>query len=444
MGFRLFVSFLFLLCSAPLVRSDDWPQWLGPQRDGIWREAGLIDSLDDSAKPPVRWRAKIGGGYAGPAVAAGRVYVTDFTPDLAAGKNSGLERVLCLDESNGNVIWKHEYSCTYGIDYGAGPRATPTVDDERVYTLGAEGHLFCLDIKTGKPVWSKHFAENGAATPTWGYAAHPLIDGDKLICLTGPAPEGKLVTAFDKRTGNVLWQAVRGKDLGYCPPMIYQAGGVRQLIIWNPESVHSLDPETGKIYWSQPFGPVRYGVSIATPRLIKHPEHGDLLLVSSSWDGSMVLKLDPNEPKASVLWKRAGKGRATTTGVHVLMAPSAVTSTHIYGVSNGGELRCLDAANGNVLWETYAATSGEGFENWSTAFIVPAPTPDKSFIFNEHGEMILASLTPTAFKELGRTKLLEPTNDDAGRPVLWCHPALANRSVYWRNDREIVCAKLDK
>lgn len=439
-----FSPFLILFCITLPLRADDWPQWLGPQRDGIWREQGLIDSLDGSAKSLIRWSAKVGGGYSGPAVAGGRVYVTDFTPDSAAGKNTGIERLLCLDESSGTNVWTHEYPCTYGIDYGTGPRATPTVDDDRVYTLGAEGHLFCLDGKTGKPIWSRHFAEAGAATPTWGYAAHPLIDGDKLICLTGPAPQGRLVTAFDKRTGNVLWQALKGKDLGYCPPMICQAGGVRQLIIWDPEAIHSLDPETGKEYWSQSFGPVRYGVSIATPRLIKHPEHGDLLLISSSWDGSMVLKLDPKQPKASVLWERAGKGRATKNGLHVLMAPPAVTSTHIFGVSNGGELRCLDAANGNVLWETYAATSGEEFANWSTAFIVPAPTPKNAFIFNEHGEMILASLTPTGFKEIGRTKLMEPTNHDAGRPVLWSHPALANRSVYWRNDREVVCIQLDK
>jgi outer membrane protein assembly factor BamB len=153
----------------------------------------------------------------------------------------------------------------------------------------------------------------------------------------------------------------------------------------------------------------------------------------------MVLKLDPAAPKASVLWQRAGKGRTTKGALHVLMAPPATTATHIYGVSNGGELRCLDAATGDVVWETYAATSGEEFSNWSTAFIVPAPTPDKSFLFNEHGDMILAQLSPPGYKELGRTNLLKPSNNDAGRPVLWCHPALANRSVYWRNDKEIVC-----
>ena len=443
-----------VLVAAAGVRAEDWPQWLGTQRDGVWREQGTVDALSQGAAK-VRWRVPVAGGYAGPAVAGGRVFVTDFTPSAEKPKpagngkageaprgRAGVERVLCLDQATGEVLWAHEYPVTYGIDYGSGPRATPTVDGDRVYTLGAEGHLYCLDAKTGTPVWEKHFAADQAVTPMWGYAAHPLVDGDKLISLTGPADQGKLVTAFDKKTGAVLWQALSAKEIGYCPPTIVEAGGVRQLIIWHPEAVNSLDPETGKVHWSHPFGPVTYGVSIATPRHIKHKELGDLLMVSSSWNGSMMLKLDPDAPKATVLWKRAGKGRTTEGALHVLMAPVVATDTHVYGVSNGGELRCLDAATGDVSWETYAATSGEEFSNWSTAFLVPNPTPDKMFIFNEHGDVIIARLTPDAYTELGRARLLEPTDVQPQRAVLWCHPALANRSVYWRNDKEIVCVSL--
>lgn len=449
-GRTLFVLVGTLMLSAP-VRGEDWPQWLGTQRDGIWRETGTLDALDEGAVK-VRWRAPVAGGYAGPAVAAGRVFVTDFIPapqqprpdtsgQRPTGK-AGTERVICLDEANGTVLWTHEYPCTYGIDYGSGPRATPTVEGDVVYTLGAEGHLFCVDVKTGKPVWQKHFAEGKAPTPMWGYAAHPLVEGDLLICLTGPAEDGKLVTAFDKKTGEVRWTALKAKEPGYCPPTILEAGGLRQLIIWHPEAVNSLDPATGKVHWSQPFGPVRFGVSIATPRHLKHPELGDLLFISSSWNGSMMLKLEAAGPKASVLWKRAGKGNTTRGGLHVLMAPPLVTATHVYGVSNGGELRCLDAATGEVLWETYEATTGDEFANWATAFLVPNPTPDKTFLFNEQGEMILAKLTPQGYEERGRTRLLEPSDTQPGRPVLWCHPALANRSVYWRNDKEIVCFSL--
>lgn len=437
-----------VLLTGSAGRAEDWPQWLGTQRDGVWREEGTLDAFSERAAA-VRWRAPVGGGYAGPAVAAGRVYVTDFVPAAEPPKppangqqpkgKAGTERVICLNEADGKVLWTHEYPCTYSIDYGSGPRATPTVDRDRVYTLGAEGHLFCLKATDGKPIWHKHFAADEAPTPTWGYAAHPLIEGDKLICVTGPPEKGKLVTAFDKMTGRVLWTSLSAKEIGYCPPVIVEAGGMRQLIIWHPESVNSLDPETGKVLWTEPFGPVRFGVSIATPRQLKHPKLGDLLFISSSWNGGMMLKLDAKKPKAAVLWKRAGKGNATKGGLHVLMAAPVVTDTHVYGVSNGGELRCLDAASGDVLWETYAATTGDEFANWSTAFLVPNPTPEKTFIFNEHGDMILAKLSPQGYQELGRTRLLDPSDVQPGRAVLWCHPALANRSVYWRNDKEIVC-----
>ena len=439
MPVRIVVALVGVMCLMPVARADDWPQWLGPERDGVWRGARVPDALmHETVK--VRWRTPVGGGYAGPAVAAGRVFVTDFTPREPAGNGkAGRERVLCLDEATGEILWSHAYDVAYTFDYRSGPRATPLVDGDRVYTLGGEGHLVCLDVKSGKPVWSKRFGDDGAETPTWGFAAHPLIAGDKLICLTGPAAAGKLVTAFDKRTGDVLWTALKGKEVGYCPPTMIQAGGTRQLIVFHPESVNSLDPETGKVHWSVPFGPVRYGTSITTPRVARHPTLGDLLMVSSYWDGTMALRLAPDAPRAEVLWRRAGRGRVQAGALHSLMAPPLVTETHLYGVSRGGELRCLDLATGDVAWETYAATTGEeGHVDNATAFLVPAPKPDKTLIFNDRGDVILASLSPAGYKELGRTRLLEPTGSAMRRLVLWCHPALANGSIYWRNDREVV------
>jgi outer membrane protein assembly factor BamB len=445
MPVRTVVTLVGVMCLMPVARADDWPQWLGPERDGVWRDACLPDALMDDTVT-VRWRTPVGGGYAGPAVAAGRVFVTDFTPrDPAGDGKAGRERVLCLDESTGAVLWSHAYDVAYTFDYRSGPRTTPVVDGDRVYTLGGEGHLLCLDVKSGKPVWSKRFADDQAETPMWGFAAHPLIVGDKLICLTGPAPAGKLVTAFDKRTGDPLWTALKGKEIGYCPPTMIQSGGTRQLIIFHPESVNSLDPETGKVHWTVPFGPVRYGVSITTPRLARHPTLGDLLVVSSYWDGTMVLRLAPDAPRAEVLWTRAGRGRTQAGTLHNLMAPPLVTGTHLYGVSRGGQLRCLDLATGDVAWETYAATTGdEGPVDNATAFLVPAPTPDKTLLFNDRGDVILARLSPAGYQELGRKRLLEPTGSALRRPVLWCHPALANGSVYWRNDREIVRAALGR
>ncbi len=457
-GLRLVPAVVLLLLASPPARADDWPQWLGPRRDGVWRETGILDKFPEPG-PKVRWRVPVGGGYAGPAVAGGRVFVMDWTPDKGAGagaggdafqrrKQRGVERVLCLNESDGKLIWEHKYDCEYGISYASGPRVTPAVDGKHLYSLGAEGHLRCLTTDSGKLVWEKRLGgpEKGETpTPIWGFATHPLVDGDKVICLTG-RPDG-IVAAFNKLTGEELWSAVRAKGPGYCPPMIHEAAGRRQLIVWHPESVNSLDPETGKVYWSVPWGPVRFGVAIATPRFIRDPKLGELLLVSSEGEGAMMLKLakgGKGEPSAAELWRRTRKPE----GLHLLMSTATIRAGHAYGVSHGGRLRCVKVDTGDVVWETFQATTGtDEPDNWATAFLIPlgedgAADAHRFFIPNERGDLIIADLSPTGYRELDRAHLLEPTNPDAGRPVLWCHPAFANRSMYWRNDREMICVSL--
>src|SRR5262249_39298853 len=131
----------------------------------------------------------------------------------------GLERLLCLRESDGSIVWKDEYPCSYSVSYAAGPRATPVVNDGKVYTLGAEGDVRCYGAASGKIVWAKRLGSEGTETPMWGYSGSPLVDGNKLIC-TGT--KDAVAIAFDKNTGEVLWKALAGKEPGYCPPMIYE------------------------------------------------------------------------------------------------------------------------------------------------------------------------------------------------------------------------------
>src|SRR5262249_3661868 len=148
------------------------------------------------------------------------------------------------------VIWKYEYDCTYKIAYPEGPRCTPVVHGGKVYTLGAMGDLLCLDADSGKVHWSKRFPDDyQAKPPLWGWASHPLVDGDKLFCLAGG--EGRAVVAFHKDTGKELWKALSVEEIGYAPPIVIEAGGKRQLIAWHTEAVNALDPETGKLYWSE-------------------------------------------------------------------------------------------------------------------------------------------------------------------------------------------------
>lgn len=423
------------IVAAPwIVRADDWPQWLGPQRDGVWREKGILDKFPPGG-PTVRWRTPIGAGYAGPAVAGGRVYVMDRIAGAAKMKKGGAgqERVLCLDEATGKILWKHEYDCTYQVGYPAGPRVTPVVRDGKIYTLGTMGDLRCLDAAKGNLLWSKNFRdEYKAPTQQWGFSAHPLLDGDRLICIVGG--KAGAAAAFHKDTGKEIWRALPGDSAGYCPPMIYEIAGKRQLIIWDPEAVHALDPATGKVHWSRPFF-VSNGLTIPTPRL-----EDNLLFVSSFYNGAMMLKLDTEKPGAEVLWKGKGRGETSklTDGLHCLMSTPFMKDGYIYGVCSYGQLRCLEAATGKRVWETFQATGAEG--RWANAFLIPHE--DRYFLFDERGNLILAKLSPKGYEEISRAKILEPTNKAAGRDIVWSHPAFANRSVYARNDKEIVCVSL--
>ncbi len=446
------LSLLAFTLTAYVARADDWPQWLGPQRDGVWREQGLIEKFP-AGGPKIRWRTPVGQGYSGPAVANGRVYLTDWVvpPNVKQPKSGfgaanipGLERVLCLDEATGQLLWKHEYPCRYTVSYAAGPRTTPVVAGGKVYTLGTMGDLVCLDAAKGTLLWTRNFPkEYRAAPPLWGFSASPLLDGDRLITLVGG--KGSVVVAFHKDTGKELWRALSATEIGYAPPMLYEQAGTRQLIVWHPEAVNSLDPATGKVYWSVPFGSqkrlggrpmLKAGLAVPSPRL-----DGDRLFVTAFYDGPLMLQLDRDRPGAKVLWQ--GKSRSEqperTDGLHSIMPTPTIKDGYIYGVCSYGELRCLKADTGERVWMTYQATTGESVR-WGNAFLVPQG--DRFILFNEKGDLIIAKLTPKGYAEISRAHILEPLNRLAGRPVIWSHPAFANRNIYARNDREIVCVSL--
>jgi outer membrane protein assembly factor BamB len=425
------------------IQADDWPQWLGPRRDGIWRESGLLDRFPTGG-PTVRWRTPIGGGYTGPAVAAGRVFVTDRilsegvknpSNPFAKTKLTGEERVLCLDESSGHILWKHTYPCEYQISYPAGPRATPLIAGDKVYALGAMGDLFCLQAADGKVLWSANFPKDfKAGLPIWGFAAAPLLDGDKLICMVG-GPDC-LAVAFHKDTGKEIWRSLKTKELGYCPPMIYKFAGKRQLIIWNPQSINGLDPETGAVYWTEPFA-VKAQLSISTPQKV-----GEELFLTSFYNGSILLRFHPGDAKPIIVWKGKSNSEqpSRTDGLHSIMPTPFIKDGFIYGVCSYGELRCLSLEDGKRIWQTYAATGGKS-RRWANAFLTPQG--DRYFLFNEQGDLIIANLTPKGYEELSRAHIIEPTNHMVeDRPVVWTHPAYANKCVYVRNDDEIICVSL--
>lgn len=445
---RLFA--LALILSGTLVSSVhalDWPQWLGSDRDGVWRETGLIEKFPKGG-PKILWRAPVDQGYAGPAVASGRVYVMDWARDrdeagnLARPTRQGLpgkERVLCLDAKSGKEIWKHEYACPYKVQYPNGPRCTPLVVGGRIFTLGAMGDLRCLNAADGNVVWSHRLLEKyKAELPVWGYASHPVLDGDRLICLVGG--EGSAVVAFHKDDGKELWKALTSEEIAYSPPVLTDVGGKRQVIVWLSDVLTSLDPATGKEYWQQRYpveGAVqRPSVSIATP-----VRDGNRLLVTSGYNGCLMMHLDREKPGATIAWRGKSERLDKPDGLHAVMTTPVLKGDHLYGICSMGELRCLDAKTGKQVWE--AADLMEGKKAFcGTAFLTPQG--DRFVIFTESGHLVLADLSPKGYREIDRAKVLEPTHDfpRGKRKVIWCHPAFAERCVFVRNDKELICASL--
>ncbi|MDG1895587.1 MAG: PQQ-like beta-propeller repeat protein [Fuerstiella sp.] len=419
-------------CLATYAVADDWPQWGGPRGDIVWRESGIVDTLPTDGLLPRVWSAPVGEGYSGPAVANGRVYLTDR---ILAERN---ERVLCFDAQSGKQLWQHEYPARYTVSYPHGPRATPVVDDGRVFTIGAVGHMFCMNADTGDQIWKSDFqADYGTELPKWGMAAAPLVDGQKLITLVGGS-SGALVVAFDKATGKEIWRALEDGEVGYCPPVILEFGGRRQLIVWHPAAISSLDPETGSVIWEVPWK-IRSGLCIPMPRKVDNR-----LFFTAFYSGPMMLQVGVDS--AEIVWRGKGTDEQHTDGLHSIMPTPWVNRDNIYGVCSYGQLRGLNAKTGERLWETLEAT---GSGRWWNAFIIPHQPDgkvqsgsDRFFIHNEQGDLIIAGLTADGYTELSRAQLVEPTRKVQRRMTIWSHPAFAMKSVFARNDKELVRVSL--
>ncbi len=434
-------SLLFLGAAlvATVATAADWPQWMGPARDDVWPETGLLDSFPDDG-PPVLWRKAISGGFSGPAIAGGKVYVTDYLRSAGDNKPAptkrntleGKERIFCLDAKTGDEIWLHEYDCDYTISYPAGPRCTPTVSGDRVYTLGAMGDLFCLDAAKGTVVWSKNLPKAyKAPVPLWGYAGHPLVHGNLLICMAGG--DKSAVVAFDKETGDEVWTSLTVPEIGYSPPTLIEAGGTTQLLIFHGKGLASLDPATGAQHWSQPLA-TAFSMAIMAPRT-----DGEFLFAGGHNGQSMGLKLDASKPGVTKVWQGS-----RTIGLAPVSGTPFVENGVAYGIDGNGIFRAMRIATGERLWASARPVNGQEGDrrgaNEGATFVTK--NGDRFFIFGENGDLVIARLSPEKYDEVSRTKLLDPVGVGLGRSVVWSHPAYADRCVFARNDKEIVCVSL--
>lgn len=427
---RCSVGGLLLLGCHGLVTGDDWPQWRGPQRDGVWHESKLLESFA-SSQIPLKWSVPIGSGYCGPTVSGGRVYVMDRQTDP-----DEVERVLCLDEQTGQIQWTHSYACTYdGISYTAGPRASVTIDRGQAFALGAVGHLHCFEADSGKVLWQRPLRDDfSIKMPVWGIAAAPLVVGEMVILHIG-GRDGACVVALDRQTGQERWRALDDRA-SYSAPILVEQGGSTVVIVWNGDAIAGLAPQTGEVYWRIPFPPRNMPIGVPTPVV-----SGRQVFVSSFYDGSLMIELQDSPRSARTVWSQVGRNERDTKALHCMIGTPLFLDDHVYGVDSYGELRCLRADTGERVWEDQTATPRA---RWSNIHMVRQE--DRVWMFNERGELVIGKLAPTGFTEISRAKLIDPTTDqlsDRGG-VCWSHPAFANRHVFARNDRQIVCASLER
>lgn len=434
------VFLLATILTATTATADDWPQWMGPHRDDVWPETGIVETFPATGLK-VLWRKPIDGGFAGPAVAGGKVYVTDYakssgdaTPSPSKRNDlKGKERVLCLDAKTGNQIWKHEYDRNYTISYPAGPRCTPTVTGGKVYSLGAMGDLHCLDAAGGGVIWSKNLPKTyNTQVPIWGYAGHPLAYKNLLICMAGG--ENSAVVALDKQTGREVWTALTTPEIGYSPPTLIEAGGVMQLIIFHGKGLAGLNPDTGDVYWTEPLA-TAFSMSIMAPR-----QSGEFLFAGGHNRKSLGLKLDSSKPAVAKAWQGS-----RSIGLAPVSGTPYVKDGIAYGIDGDGFFKAMRVATGEQLWNTARPVNGRDNDKRSGAtegatFVTR--NGDRFFIFGETGDLVIARLSPEKYEEVSRAKLLDPVGAGLGRKIVWSHPAYAQKCVFARNDKEIICVSL--
>jgi outer membrane protein assembly factor BamB len=425
----LLVGTAIACLTSRAAQADDWPQWRGPKRDGVWRETGILQSFP-AAGLKTRWRAPVGPGWTSPIVVGAHVFLTDMRLE----KPKAWERLHCFNATNGELRWTREVELKYPDwafipEHGGGPAATPIVDRGRIYWLGRNGPVECLDTANGKSIWKTPLDQQYRIAEL-SCRGSPLLEGNLLIVSLGGKP-GACVVALDRETGRESWKAL-DEPVSNSSPLIVGDHGKRQLIVWTDASVTSLNPGTGETRWREAMV-TSNNDAVATPVV-----GGNRLLIS----GLMLeLTWKDERPGASILWpdsKVVSKRILSNTSTPWLR------DKHVFSARSNGEFVCLDADTGRQLWSTTNVTE---LKTGASIHLTPVSGDmnghrDGMFLFTDQGNLIRAELTPEGYREISRARLLAPTSDLGNRKFAWVPPAFANRHVFARNDQELVCVSL--
>jgi outer membrane protein assembly factor BamB len=407
---RRLVPVALVLASTAVAAAADWPQFRGPQRNGISDETGLLTTLPRGG-PPVLWQKAVGAGLSGPVVAGERLILHHRVGDE--------EVVVCLNAATGAELWKFAYPTVYQDDLGVpgdvGPRSTPAIAGKYVFTLGAEGRLHCLELETGKKVWGRALNdEYHVRKGYFGVATSPLVvDGNVLVNVGGP---GAGIVAFDQTSGKELWRAT-DHEASYSSPVVATIAGVRHVLFLTREGLVSLNPDNGTVRFSKHWrARINASVNAAAPLVV-----GDLVFVSASYNtGALLVRVGANG--FDEIW----------SGEEIMSNhynTCVYRDGHLYGVDGrqeaGARLRCVELKTGKVRWTR---------EQFGCASLLGAD--GQLIALTENGELVLIEPTPAAYREKSRVAVLSAP--------CRAEPALAGGRLYGRDARRLVCWNLKR
>jgi outer membrane protein assembly factor BamB len=400
-------SFLVLAIALALpARADDWPQWRGPDRNGISQEKGWLDQFP-APGPSIAWKANVGLGFSSFVVAQGRAYT--------AGHASGTDTVFCFDAFSGKEIWKQSYPAELGDKFfEGGTTGSPTLDGDRLYWLSRWGDVYCFDAMSGKIIWNRQLVqETGVSVPSWGFTGAPTVYKNLLILNVGEAG-----MALDKETGKEIWKSGGETDAGYSTPLPVTRGDKTEIWLGNGAAYLSLDPETGKKIWSIKWL-TQYGVNAADPI-----PYGDKVFIASGYGKGCALYTPPAAADAVPveIWKNRVL-RSQLNG-------AVLIDNHLYGVdgdaNSRAQLKCVEIETGKQAWAQ---------PEFGTGGIVIAD--GKIIALSAKGELMIAPVSTKEFQPIARVQILEGLN--------WTAPVLANGMLYCRNSHgDIVAVDLRK
>jgi outer membrane protein assembly factor BamB len=397
--------------------AEDWPNFLGPHHNGTSLETGLSKEWPEDG-PPVLWKRSIGEGYGAPVVAKGK---------LLMFHRVGNEEVIdCVDAKDGSrTIWTHKYPTQYDDDFGynGGPRSSPAIDGDRVYTFGAEGVLTCVEFETGERVWQRPVnKEYNVKKGFFGVGTAPVIE-ENLVLINVGGWNGAGVVAFDKNTGEEVWKA-SNDAASYSTPIVRTVNDERLAIFHTADGLLVLEAKTGAVRHQYPFRSATHNSAIAaTPVLVD-----DVIFLSATYNiGAVALRLDPGG--LTEVWKRQDS-------MQTHWATAIYHEGYLYGMSGrheqGSNLRCIEFSTGKVMW---TAEKGLG----RASFIM---ADGHLIAIGERGDLALIEVSPDGYVEKARARIMKgPT---------WTPPVLSHGLLYVRNDprldpernRQLICLDL--